>query len=56
MLTCLIFRGTGKRISHDERAQYDPDVFVIFQPKAWMDGTALDEWTEKYGTAYVLRG
>jgi hypothetical protein len=37
----MIFRGTGERISAEERAAYSPDVFVMFQPKAWMDNPAM---------------
>lgn len=33
----LAFRGTGKKISNEERLQYDPDVRVKFQKKAFYD-------------------
>lgn len=48
VLTCVIFKGQGQRISQAERAQYDEDVHVLFQPKAWMDREALDKWTTEY--------
>lgn len=33
----LIFRGTGCRISQEEKNGWHPDVHVRFQPKAWAD-------------------
>lgn len=33
----IIFRGTGCRVSLEERNQWHPDIHVRFQPKAWAD-------------------
>lgn len=33
----IIFRGKGLRIKESEKAAWDPDVDVFFQPKAWVD-------------------
>jgi len=33
----VIFRGTGKRISPEERAAWHPDVWVRFQKRAWAE-------------------
>ena len=38
----IVFRGTGARISKEERAQLDPRVHVVFQPKAWVDKPVMD--------------
>ena len=40
----VIFPGTGKRILASERAQWDPDVVVKFQPKAWADTAFCLDW------------
>jgi hypothetical protein len=44
----LVFRGTGKRISAAEKAQYHPRIHVDFQPKAWVDGPVLWKWSDEY--------
>ncbi len=44
----IIFKGTGKRISDEERAAYAPDVFVQFQAKAWTDSVTLEAWQNKF--------
>ena len=41
---CMAFRGTGQRITTEEKEQYHPDVVVLFQPKAWFDGPLCNEW------------
>lgn len=33
----VCFRGQGLRISEKEKAAWHPDVWVVFQPKAWYD-------------------
>jgi hypothetical protein len=38
----IVFRGTGARISKEERAKLDPRVHVVFQPKAWVDKPVMD--------------
>lgn len=40
----IIFRGLGKRIAPEERAQWDPRVCVTFQQKAWADQNWCLEW------------
>ena len=40
----ICFRGTGQRISAEERSQYHPDIIVLFQPKAWFDGPTCNKW------------
>ena len=41
---CICFRGTGQRISQDERGQYNEDVYVLFQPKAWFDSVTCNKY------------
>lgn len=43
----IIFRGTGKRISEDERKAYHPDIDIYFQENAWADTKVSVEWVEK---------
>lgn len=43
----VIFRGTGQRITGAERAAYDPDVHVYFQPKAWADTNFCVQWARR---------
>ena len=52
---CIIFRGTGKRISAVEKAAYAKDIIVLWQPKAWVDRVvaiqhvkALAPWFKKH--------
>ena len=40
----IIFRGTGKRISPEERAAWHPDVWVRFQKKAWADEAMCEDY------------
>ena len=40
----VIFPGTGARISKAEKAQWDPDVHVMFQKKAWADTAICKQW------------
>jgi len=47
-LDMVIFRGTGKRISAHEKAQWDPRVTVAFQPRAWFDDGPRDIFTDEY--------
>jgi len=49
----IIFRGTGKRISEDEKAAYHPDVDVYYQENAWADTKMCVEWVEKTLSAAV---
>jgi hypothetical protein len=44
----IIFKGTGQRISAQEREAYAPGVFVDFQPKAWTDSDTLQRWSDKF--------
>ena len=34
---CILFRGTGQRISEEERAAYPDGLVVLWQEKAWVD-------------------
>ena len=40
----VIFRGTGKRISPEERAAWHPDVWVRFQKRAWADDGLCEDY------------
>lgn len=40
----IIFRGTGKRISQDEKNAWHPDFDVYFQENAWADTKFSVEW------------
>ena len=40
----LIFRGTGQRITQQEKQQYDHRVVVHFQENAWCDENAFLFW------------
>ena len=40
----VIFRGTGSRISPEERAAWHPDVWVRFQKKAWADEAVCEDY------------
>ena len=44
---CLIFRGSGVRISQDERDAYPPELVVLWQPKAWADRPTTVACVEK---------
>ena len=50
---CIYFRGKGLRISVEERAAYDPDVVVQFQPKAWYDSALCNKWVLDYAIAEI---
>ena len=43
----VIFRGTGKRISNEEKAQYHKDVDVYWQQNAWADLQFSIQWAKK---------
>ena len=43
----IIFRGTGKRISADEKKAYHKGVDVYWQGCAWADRTVSVEWLDK---------
>ena len=43
----IVFRGTGKRISADEKASYHPSVDVYWQPCAWVDREVAQQWVKK---------
>jgi hypothetical protein len=44
---CIIFRGTGARISQREKDAYADGVDVLWQPKAWVDRPTALEWVDK---------
>jgi hypothetical protein len=41
---CIIFRGTGARISQAEKDAYHPSIDVLWQPKAWVDRPTAEAW------------
>ena len=43
----VIFRGTGQRVTTDEKKSWHPDIDVYFQENAWADTKFSLEWTEK---------
>jgi hypothetical protein len=43
----IIFRGTGKRISAQEKASYHPAVDVYWQECAWVDRKVALDWLER---------
>jgi len=49
----IIFHGTGKWISEDEKKAYQPDINVYFQENAWADTKVSVEWVEKTLTEAV---
>lgn len=49
----IIFRGTGKRISADEKEAYHPDVDICFQENAWADTNVSVEWVKRTLTESV---
>ena len=49
----IIFRGTGKRISADEKEAYHPDVDIYFQENAWADTNVSVEWVKRTLTESV---
>ena len=56
---CLIFRGkpthSGKRKANreNEANEYDPDVSVIWQRKAWADSDTCVEWADKHYAGFA---
>ena len=44
---CIIFRGTGARISQFEKDSYPPELDVLWQPKAWADRPTVVAWAKK---------
>ena len=49
----LIFRGTGKRIPFREHLKYDRRVNVQFQPNAWCDEEAMEQWVKTSWKPFV---
>ena len=43
---CLIFRGTGGRITQAEKNAYPDVLVVLWQPKAWVDRPTAMAWVE----------
>eukprot|EP00966_Prymnesium_polylepis_P055972 1295149-Prymnesium_polylepis.1 len=44
---CLIFRGTGQKISQRELDAYPPELLVLWQPKAWVDRPVAVDWVKR---------
>ena len=51
----IIFRGTGKRISMDEKLAWHPEVDVFFQSNAWLDKQVCIEWCKNTLTSFVQK-
>lgn len=49
---CLVFRGTGERITEIEKEGYHKDVLVLWQKKAWLDRPTCNTWAN-YFSEYV---
>ena len=49
----IIFRGTGKRISPDEKAAYHKAVDVYWQKCAWADRNVSVDWLSKTFSSVV---
>ena len=49
----IIFRGTGKRISPDEKAAYHKGVDVHWQKCAWADWNVSVDWLSKTFSSVV---
>ena len=43
----VIFHGTGKRVSEDEKAAYHHDMDVYWQENLWANMQMFVEWVEK---------
>ena len=43
----IIFRGTGKRLSDDEKMAWHPDVDIYFQENSWVDTAFSMDWVQK---------
>ena len=52
---CICFRGTGCRISQEEKDQYHVDVFVMWQPKAWYDSATCNKYVVEYAIDEILK-
>ena len=51
----ICFRGTGVRISEDEKSQYHDDIIVMFQAKAWYDGLTCNKWVMDAAATSILK-
>ena len=51
----ICFRGTGARISDEEKQQYHPDIIVMFQLKAWYDGLTCNKWVMDAAATSILK-
>ena len=54
----IVFHGSGKRISEDERSSWHKDVHMSFQENAWVDTKITVDWvkkTLKTATAHLKR-
>ena len=49
----IIFRGTGARITDDEKLAWHSDIDVFFQPNGWIDTKVCLLWTEKTLKSFV---
>ena len=44
---CLVFRGTGAKISQYEKDAYPPELVVLWQLKAWVDRPTAVEYAKR---------
>ena len=50
---CIIFRGTGQRISAEEKASYPDDFVALWQPKAWVDRPTAEAWAKQVWLPFI---
>ena len=50
---CIIFRGTGQRISQAEKDAYPPGLVVLWQPKAWVDRPTAEAWAKQVWKPFI---
>jgi hypothetical protein len=43
-IMCVFSGVHGSRLEEQERDEYDPDVKVVFQRRAWCDSPVIDAW------------
>ena len=50
---CILFNGTGIRISDDELSQYPKGLVVLWQKKAWVDRPVALDWVKQVLKPFV---
>ena len=51
----ICFKGTGVRISQEEKAQYCEHVIVMWDKKAWYNAKKCNEWARLAATEIILK-